>query len=108
MFKINEIILPNSKYPNGAIGCYDTCYGYPCDPNDYIPSGPIAKCNSDGSNADYNAILNVGDYWKCDNIFTVRGVELPTKYLKNGVAILEADGVKFRCDCGPLYEVSDK
>ena len=107
VFKVNEIILPNSKYPNGAIGCYDTCYGYPCDPNDYIPSGPIAKCNSDGSNADYNAILNIGDYWKCDNIFTVKGVELPTNYLKNGVAILEADGVQFRCDCGPLYEVSN-
>lgn len=107
VFKINEIILPNSKYPNGAIGCYDTCYGYPCDSNDYIPSSPLAKCNFDGSNADYNAILNVGDYWKCDNIFTVKGVELPTKYLKNGVAILEADGVQFRCDCGPLYEVSN-
>lgn len=105
VFKINELILPNSKYPNGAIGCYTTCYGSPCGGDDYIPSGPIAKCNVDGSNANYNAILKRGDYWKCDKEFTVIGVELPTKYLKNGVAILEADGVQFRCDCGPLYEI---
>ena len=45
---------------------------------------------------------------KCDNIFTVKAVELPTKYTKNGVAVLEADGVQFRVDCGPLYEVSDR
>ena len=41
------------------------------------------------------------------NIFIVKRVELPTKYTKNGVAILEADGVEFRVDCGPLYEVSN-
>ena len=107
VFKVNEIILPNSKYPNGAIGCYATCYGYPCGTDDYIPSGPIAKCNADGSNANYDAIINKGDYWKCDKEFTVKAVELPTKYMKNGVAVLEADGVKFRCDCGPLYEISN-
>ena len=47
------------------------------------------------------------DYFKCDKTFTVIGIETPTSQTKNGVAILEADGVRFRCDCGPLYEVSD-
>ena len=107
VFKVNELILPNNKYPNGAIGCYVTCYGSPCGVDDYIPSGPIAKCDANGNNANYNAILKIGDYWKCDKEFTVIGIELPTKYLKNGVAILEADGVRFRCDCGPLYEISN-
>lgn len=107
VFKINEVILPNKKYPNGAIGCYATCYGAPCDPNDYIPCGPLATCNSDGNNANYDGILKVGGYWTCNKIFTVKRVELPTGRLVNGVAILEADGVQFRCDCGPLYEVSD-
>ena len=32
---------------------------------------------------------------------------LPTKYTKNGVAILEADNVEFRVDSGILYEVSN-
>lgn len=108
VFKINEIILPNKKYPNGSVGSYATCYGAPCGIDDYIPSGPLASCNSDGSNANYNGTLRKGGYWTCDKIFTVKGVELPTKYMKNGVAILEANGVKFRCDCGPLYEVSDR
>lgn len=107
IFKINEIILPNKKYPNGAVGSYSTCYGAPCGTNDYIPCGPIAICNSDGSGANYNGVAKVGKYWTCDKIFTVKGVELPTNYMKNGVAILEADGVQFRCDCGPLYEVSN-
>ena len=108
VFRINEIIKPNKKYPNGAIGCYATCYGKPIDKDDWIPSGPIGKCNSDGSNVNYNAYLYPGDYWKCDTIFTVKAVELPTKYTPNGVATLEADGVRFRVDCGPLYEVANK
>jgi len=107
VFKINSIIKPNSKYPNGAVGSFATCYGSPIGPNDYIPCGPIATCNAGGSNVNYNGVTRVGGYWKCDKIFTVIGVELPTKYTKNGVAILEADGVRFRVDCGPLYEVSN-
>ena len=107
VFKVDELVLPNKKYPNGAVGSYKTCYGAPVGANDWIPSGPLAKCNANGSNPNYNAILNKGDYWCCDKIFTVKSVELPTKYTKNGVAILEADGVLFRVDCGPLYEVSD-
>lgn len=107
VFKINEIIKPNNKYKNGAVGSYATCYGSPCGSNDYIPCGPIAICNSDGSNANYNGVAKIGKYWKCDKEFTVKSVELPTKYMKNGVAVLEADGVKFRCDCGPLYEISN-
>lgn len=108
VFKINTLIKPNSKYPNGAIGSFATCYGSPVGTNDYIPCGPLATCNADGSNANYNGIMRVGGFWKCDKIFTVKAVELPTKYTKNGVAVLEADGVQFRVDCGPLYEVSDR
>lgn len=107
VFKINEVILPNSKYKNGAIGCYATCYGSPCDANDYIPCGPLATCNADGSNVNYNGILKRGGYWTCDKIFTVVAVEGPTSRTPNGVATLEADGVRFRVDCGPLFEVSD-
>lgn len=105
VFKVDQIIEPNKKYPNGAVGCYATCYGVPVGDNDWIPSGPLATCNSDGSNPNYDGVLDVGDYWKCDKIFTVVSVELPTKYTPNGVATLEADGVRFRVDCGPLYEV---
>lgn len=105
VFRVDEIIEPNSKYPNGAVGSYATCYGKPVGVNDWIPSGPLATCNADGSNENYNGILNVGGYWKCDKIFTVIGVELPTRYTPNGVATLEADGVRFRVDCGPLLEV---
>lgn len=107
VFRIDQIIKPNSKYRNGAVGSYSTCYGSPVGANDYIPCGPIATCNSDGSNANYNGITRVGGYWTCNKIFTVKGIELPTKYMKNGVATLEADGVQFRCDCGPLYEMSN-
>lgn len=107
VFRIDSVILPNSKYRNGAIGSFATCYGSPVGTNDYIPCGPLATCNSDGSGANYNGVMKKGGYWKCDNIFTVKRVELPTKYTKNGVAILEADGVEFRVDCGPLYEVSN-
>lgn len=105
VFKVNELKLPNSKYPNGAIGCYATCYGKPVGVNDWIPSGPLAKCDSKGNNANYNAILNTGDYWCCNKTFTVVDVDLPTRYTPNGVATLEADGVRFRVDCGPLLEV---
>lgn len=107
VFKINSIVKPNSKYKNGAVGSFATCYGSPVGTDDYIPCGPIAICNSDGSNANYNGVAKVGRYWKCDKIFNVKSVELPTKYTKNGVAVIEADGVDFRCDCGPLYEVSN-
>ena len=107
VFRANEVIAPNGKYPNGAVGCYDLCYGSPVGKDDYIPCGPLAKCNADGSNANYNAVIYPNDYFKCDKTFTVIGVETPTSQTKNGVAILEADGVRFRCDCGPLYEVSD-
>lgn len=105
IFKVNEIILPNNKYPNGAVGSYETCYGNPCGIDDYIPSGPLAECDINGENENYNSILDTGEFWKCDRTFTVIGTELPTKYTPNGVAILEADGVRFRCDCGPLLEV---
>lgn len=107
VFRANEVIKPNGKYKNGAVGCYDLCYGKPVGKDDYIPCGPLAKCNADGSNANYNAVIYPNDYFKCDKTFTVIGVETPTSQTKNGVAILEADGVRFRCDCGPLYEVSD-
>ena len=104
---IDEIIKPNSKYPNGALGCYATSYGKPCGTDDYIPCGPIGKCDPTKERADYDSILKVGDYWMCDKVFTVKGVELPTKYTPNGVAILEADGVQFRSDCGPITEIAD-
>lgn len=105
IFKVDEIILPNSVYPNGAVGCYSTCYGSPVGVNDYIPSGPLSTCNQDGSNANPNGVLKKGGYWKCDKVFTVLAVELPTRYTPNGVAILNADGKNFRVDCGPLKEV---
>lgn len=105
VFRVDELILPNSKYHNGAVGCYATCYGKPIGNDDWIPSGVLATCNADGSNENYDGILNVGGYWKCDKVFTVLDIELPTKYTPNGVATLEADGVRFRVDCGPLLEV---
>lgn len=105
IFKVNEVIMPSGVYPNGAIGCYATCYGAPCGVNDYIPCGPLATCNADGSGANYNGVLKRGGYWRCDKVFTVIGIELPTRYTPNGVAILNADGKNFRVDCGPLKEV---
>ena len=107
VFKANEAIRPNGVYKNGAVGGFDLCYGSPVGVNDYIPCGPLAKCDKNGNNANYNGTIYPGDYFKCDKVFTVLGVEIPTSQTKNGVAILEADGVRFRCDCGPLYEVSD-
>lgn len=105
VFKVNEIVLPNNRYPNGAVGCYATCYGKPVGVNDWIPSGPLSTCNQDGSNANPNGILNTGGYWKCDKVFTVISTDLPTRYTPNGVATLEADGVQFRVDCEPLLEI---
>lgn len=105
VFKVDEVILPNSVYPNGAIGCYATCYGSPCGVNDYIPCGPLATCYSNGTGANYNGTLVKGGYWRSDNVFQVIGIELPTRYTPNGVAILNADGKNFRVDCGPLKEV---
>ena len=108
VFKIDEIILKNEKYPNGAVGIYDMCYGSPVGDNDWIPSGPLGECKPDKDRADYNsADLEPGEYVICDKVFTVIDIELPTKYTPNGVAILEADGVQFRCDCGPLVEIAD-
>lgn len=105
VFRVNEIILPSGRYPNGAVGCYATCYGKPIGVNDWLPSGPLSTCNADGSNANPNGILKTGGYWKCDKVFNVISTELPTRYTPNGVATLEADGVRFRVDCGPLLEV---
>lgn len=108
VFKIDEVIKPNDKYPNGAIGCYDLCYGKPVGNNDWIPCGPIGECNPEMDRADYNSSdIEAGEIFICDKIFTVKDIELPTNYAPNGVAILEADGVQFRCDCGPLYEISN-
>ena len=105
VFRIDDIILPCAKYPNGAVGCYATCYGKPIGVDDWLPSGPLSTCNADGSNANPNGILDTGGYWKCDKVFNVISTELPTRYTPNGVATLEADGVRFRVDCGPLLEV---
>ena len=105
VFKVDTVIKPNSKYPNGAVGCFKTCYGSPVGKDDYIPCGPLATCNPDGSNENYNGYIKPGVYWKCDKVFTVKKVEPPTKYTPNGVAALEADGVEFRVDCGPLLEL---
>ena len=107
VFRIDEIILSNNKYPNGAIGCYATCYGQPCGQDDFIPSGVIGQCNPNKNRVDYDAELKVGDYWICDKIFTVLDIEKPTNYTPYGVAVLEADGVKFRVSCEPLFELKD-
>lgn len=105
VFRVDDLILPCVKYPNGAVGCYATCYGKPIGVDDWIPSGPLSTCNADGSNANPNGILDTGGYWECDKVFNVISTELPTRYTPNGVATLEADGVRFRVDCGPLLEV---
>ena len=105
VFRADEVVLPNEKYKNGAVGCYATCYGAPVGANDWIPCGPLATCYSDGSGENYNGVITNGGYWKCDKVFKVVDVELPTKFTPNGVATLEADGVRFRVDCGPLREV---
>lgn len=107
IFKVDELMLPNNKYPNGALGCYEMCYGQPCGKDDYIPCGPIGKCNPNKDKVDYDGILEVGDYWMCDKIFRVLEIEKPTDSTPNGVATLEADGVRFRIDCGPLLEISN-
>lgn len=108
VFKINEIKLPGGKYKNGAVGCYDLCYGSPVGENDWIPCGPLGECQPDKERANYDSDnINVGEYFICDKIFTVVGVEAPTNNTPNGVAILEADGVQFRMDCGPLVEIAD-
>ena len=104
-FRIDEVLLPDKKYSNGAVGCYDLCYGSPCGKDDYIPCGPLGKCDPTKNRVDYDALLKAGDYFMCDKIFTVVAIELPTQYTPNGVATLEADGVRFRVDCGPLLEI---
>lgn len=105
VFKANEIKKPNKKYKNGAIGCYSTCFGKPVGTDDWIPCGPLAKCDSKGKQVNYDAILKKGDYWCSNKTFNVIGLEAPSKYFKNGIATLEADGAKFRVDCKVLKEV---
>lgn len=108
VFKIDEVIKPNSKYKNGAIGSYDMCYGKPIGNSDWIPCGPLGECKPELDRADYNSSdIAVGEYFICDKIFTVKKVEPPTSFAKNGVAVLDADGVEFRTDCGPLIEIKD-
>lgn len=107
IFKVDELIQPNSKYPNGALGCYKTCYGKPCGENDYIPCDFIGAFEKGKERANYDAILKTNGNWVTDRVFNVVGVELPTKYTPNGVATLEYNGIKFRVDCEPLYELED-
>lgn len=107
IFKVDELIQPNSKYPNGALGCYATCYGKPCGENDYIPCDFIGTFEKGKERANYDAILKTNGNWVTDRVFNVVGVELPTKYTPNGVATLEYNGIKFRVDCEPLYELED-
>ena len=107
IFKVDELIQPNSKYPNGALGCYATCYGKPCGENDYIPCDFIGTFEKGKERANYDAILKKYGNWVTDRVFNVVGVELPTKYTPNGVATLEYNGIKFRVDCEPLYELED-
>lgn len=107
IFKVDELIQPNSKYPNGALGCYKTCYGKPCGENDYIPCDFIGAFEKGKERANYDAVLKTNGNWVTDRVFKVVGVELPTKYTPNGVATLEYNGIKFRTDCGPLYEIED-
>ena len=105
IFNVDEIIKPNSKYPNGALGCYALCCGSPVGTNDWIPLGSIGKLDRNKDRVDYDSVIEVGDKFMCDKVFTVKAVEPPTKYAPNGVATLEADGVDFRIDCGPLWEI---
>lgn len=107
IFKVDELIQPNSKYPNGALGCYAICYGSPCGENDYIPCDFIGAFEKSKERANYDAVLKTNGNWITDRVFNVVEVELPTKYTPNGVATLEYNGIKFRTDCGPLYEIED-
>lgn len=105
IFTADEVILPNNKYPNGALGCYDLCCGSPVGENDWIPLGVVGKLDRNKGRVDYDAIIKKGDKFIIDTVFTVKDTDLPTKYTPNGIATLEADGVEFRIDCGPLYEI---
>lgn len=105
IFTADEVILPNNKYPNGALGCYDLCCGSPVGENDWIPLGAVGKLDRNKGRVDYDAIIKKGDKFIIDTVFTVKDTDLPTKYTPNGIATLEADGVEFRIDCGPLYEI---
>lgn len=105
IFNVDEILTPNDKYKNGALGCHALCYGSPVGNNDWIPLDFIAKLDRNKDRADYDAVIKVNDKFMCDKIFTVKAVEAPTKFTPNGVAIIENDGVEFRIDCGPLYEI---
>ena len=105
--RVDEIILPNSKYPYGAVGSYGLCYGAPCGADDYIPADILLECSKEGANKDANGVLKVGEYFCCDKTFTVKGIEIPKMHCKNGVVILSASGVTFRMDAGKTYEVKD-
>lgn len=105
VFKVDELKKPNKKYKNGAVGCYKTCFGKPVGADDWIPCGPLAKCDSRGKQVNYDAVLKQGDYWCSNKTFKVIGLEAPSKHFKNGIATLEADGTKFKVDCKVLKEV---
>lgn len=107
IFNVDELIKPNNKYPNGAVGCYATCYGSPCGENDYIPCDFIGAYEMDKDRANYDALLKVGGNWVTDRVFKVVDVDLPNKFIPNGVATLEYNGIRFRVDCGVLYELQD-
>ena len=74
---------------------------------DYIPCDFIGAFEKGKERANYDAILKTNGNWVTDRVFNVVGVELPTKYTPNGVATLEYNGIKFRVDCEPLYELED-
>lgn len=105
IFNVDEVLAPNEKYPDGAFGSYALCYGSPIGDNDWIPLGVIGKLDREKDRIDYDALIKVNDKVACDKVFTVKAVEAPTKFTPNGVAVLEVDGIEFRMDCGPLYEI---
>lgn len=105
--RVDEIILPDSKYPYGAVGSYGLCYGAPCGKDDFIPANILLECKKDGTCKDANGVLKVGEYFCVDKTFTVKGIELPTAHCKNGVVILSASGIDFRLDAGKTHEIKD-
>lgn len=107
IFKVDELILPNNTYKNGAVGCYATCYGKPIGNQDWIPSQCVGNCNPNKDKVDFDGIIDKDDYFVINDIFKVVSVDLPTQYTPNGVATLEKDGIRFRVDCGVLFELKD-
>lgn len=49
-----------------------------------IPAGPLTKCDCNG-NTTANQVFSVGDYFKCDKVFTVLAVDAPTDAVKANV-----------------------